>query len=382
MVDLACAGSVNTINNPRKMKRLVTTILLISICFVGFSQHISRTLSFRLESLSGQPIQQKYIYLEQNDSIVARAMTYFDGVAHLVFCCDSISDNYNLIVRQSQECVSKVSLSYFGNNDSQIALPKMKITLENDAFREIGENGVVSRPGKEYDGKFVFGNIPDGIQNYFPFETLLYAVTGYYQEIDSSYYEAFYNMVGHYPSKFEIDSIVNISRNQEANLMQRWFSYNLSMLQEPILHENQINKVFRFSWFVNNGYHRQYEPYSVRIELDNQGNKTACFSYRLWDECEHNPLFCVFSDLDDVIFNTFLNIIQKMEFWESPSLIEKDGSFDKGSTNIFEANIDGQYHVIFRGEGEDEGMEELREFLWGLTGLGENKIVHRRQRIE
>lgn len=364
------------------MKRIVTTTLLVFVCFVGFSQHINRALSFRLESFSGQPIQQKYIYLAQDDSIVAKAMTCFDGVAHLVFCCDSIRANYTVIVRQSQECVSKVRLGCFGNNDSQIALPEMKITLENDAFREIGEKGIVNQSGKEYDGKFVFGNIPDGIQNYFPFETLSYAVSGYFQEIDSSYYEAFYSMVGHYPSEFEIDSIVGISRNQEASLMQRWFSYNLSMLQEPVLYENQITRVFRFSWFVNNGYHRQYEPYSVRIEVDNQGNRTACFSYRLWDECEHNPLFCVITDLDDVMFNTFLDKIQKMEFWESPSLMEKDGSFDKGSTSILEANIEGKYHVIFRGEGEDEGMEELREFLWGLTGLGENKIVHKRQRIE
>lgn len=50
--------------------------------------------------------------------------------------------------------------------------------------------------------------------------------------------------------------------------------------------------------------------------------------------------------------------------------------------NALEANIDGKYRVIFRGEGEDEDMEELRRFLWDLTGLGENKIVHKRQRIE
>lgn len=363
------------------MKRFVITILLASVCLVGFSQHIRRSMSFRLESLSGQPIQQKYIYLEQDDSIIARAMTYFDGIAHLVFYCDSIRDNYNLIVRQSQECVCKVELRCFGNNVSQITMPKMKITLENDAFHMV-EEGMVSSFGKEYDGKFVFGSIPTEIQNYFPLETLLYAASGYYREIDSSYYETFYRTVGHYPSRLEIDSVVNISRNQEASLMQKWFSYNLSMLQEPILYDKQKKSVFRFTWFINNGYYRLYEPFSIRIELDENNNRIAHFTYRRWDECENNPLFCEIKDLDNCLFNRFIVIIEKMKFWESPSLIEKEGAFDKGSTNILEANIDGKYHVIFRGEGEDEGMEELREFLWGLTGLGENKIVHKRQRIE
>ena len=65
----------------------------------------------------------------------------------------------------------------------------------------------------------------------------------------------------------------------------------------------------------------------------------------------------------------------------------KDEVFTTGVENnsilySFEANINGQYHVIFRGEGEDPALDELQKFLWSLTGLGENKIVHRSQRIE
>lgn len=159
---------------------------------------------------------------------------------------------------------------------------------------------------------------------------------------------------------------------QKVNDLKCWRESKLSQLNEPMLCDKNTKESYRFVWY-GDGILHFYDPYCFRIEKVD-GLTFVYFSYQLWDKCEESTLF------HDVFFlrpedcECLSTLISKLN--------QNVKSDNINVTSSFEANIDGQYHVIFRGEGEDPALDELQKFLWSLTGLGENKIVHKKQRIE
>ena len=166
--------------------------------------------------------------------------------------------------------------------------------------------------------------------------------------------------------------------NNSTKYLSRWFSWLLQCLNEPILCNKYPNDVYRFTW-TSLSYIYDYDPYSVRIEVQDDGSAVLFCSYYYNKDNKKNSVCFDVSTISSQSFEKFLQMINRI------GSRNKTFTTDAESHSVFsalEANVNGKYHVIFRAEGEDEGMEELRRFLWNLTGFGENKIVHKRQRIE
>ena len=166
--------------------------------------------------------------------------------------------------------------------------------------------------------------------------------------------------------------------NDFTKYLAKWFSWKLQHLNEPVLCHKYPNDVYRFTW-TSLSYIYDYDPYSVRIEVQEDGSAMVFCSYYYNKDNKKNAVCFDVVTISAQSFEQFLRIMKEVDLRDKVFTQDID---NHTVFNAIEANIDGKYHVIFRGEGEDEGMEELREFLWSLTGLGENKIVHRRQRIE
>lgn len=166
--------------------------------------------------------------------------------------------------------------------------------------------------------------------------------------------------------------------NNSTKYLSRWFSWQLQRMNEPILCHNYSNDVYRFTW-TSLSYFYGYDPYSVRIEVQENGSALLFCSY--YDNKDNKKNEAYF----DVVTISSQSLEQFLQIMKEVDLRDKTLTRDIENHSVFyslEANVNGKYHVIFRSEGEDEGVEELRRFLWDLTGLGENKIVHKRQRIE
>ena len=366
------------------MKHIIVTIVLLFIGLTSWSQE-TRIQTFRLYSLDDTPVE-KTVYYCQDDTILHSCSAWSDGT--IIMRLDKKLDKSGIYmaIRQDEKTVYRIKLDYFDEYDS-IVLPFVKIKLVEDRLVKVQPDNQMKRSYDIEDFKIVYRVNPDnhlGFKRYFPIESLTYSYEGYFSLMsDSSYYERFYDVVGRYPTDHDIDSLVLSEMREDAEFYENWCSLNLYELKEPVLFEEDQTNVYRFTWFINNGVHRLYEPYSIRIEPDDgRGDAIMYFCYRYWDYCEESSVFCDIIPIENDVYKLFLQLIGKMNFWEKPSVIDDKDSFGGSYLNILEANIEGKYHVIFRGDGEDAGMEELREFLWGLTGLGENKIVHRRQRIE
>ena len=213
--------------------------------------------------------------------------------------------------------------------------------------------------------------------DYFPLEKLKLSHSHYRNLVEKRLNsELFKKAFGHYPTEKELDSLADIECENDAREIANWINNRLFVLEEPVLSSGNKQQVIRFTWCKNRVIYT-YVPYCMRIEPNNQSGALMFVSYILWDACEENLLYHDIIPIDD---STYYKIVDKAKGMVSNNNLSVCDQ--GGANNIFEMYSNGQYHVIFRGDGEDEGMEELREFLWKLTGLGENKIVHRRQRIE
>ncbi len=366
------------------MKNIIVTIVMLLFGLTSLSQE-TRIQTFRLSSLNGTSAENTIHYC-QNDTILHSCSAWSDGTVIMRLDKKLDKGGIYLAIRQDETTVYRIKLDYFDEHKS-IVLPFVEITLVEDRIVKTQPDIQPKRSCDIEDFKIMYRVNPDNhhdFKRYFPIESLTYSYEGYFSMMsDSSYYERFYDVVGRYPTDHDIDSLVRSEMKNDSEFYENWCSLNLYELKEPVLFEESQTNVYRFTWFINNGIHRLYEPYSIRIEPNAvRGDAIMYFCYRYWDFCEEFPIFCDIIPIEGDVYRLFMQLIGKVNFWEKPSIIDDKDSFAGSYLNILEANINGQYHVIFRGDGEDEGMEELREFLWGLTGLGENKIVHRRQRIE
>ncbi len=355
--------------------------LLLFLSLSGFSQDLLR-IGLLVSPLDEEKVCRGNVYLCISDSILKRCSVR-QGQA--CFTINSLNlDKYVIAIPQGDGSVYRVGLSALLLCQEPIIMRSMKISVDvSIADKSIDEEQeVIHKPNtyywiSPYRTKEDILNEFGELLWYFPTEKLIRPYS-YYDEFASKNinFDLYKSVYGHYPTKKDIDSIIKKQSFTDAELLAGWYSDRLIRLKEPILCNGYSQEVFRFTWSSEAAYHT-YDPYCMRIEPDNHGGAMLYFSYLKWDICEEYSLYCDLFLMDQATYGEFCKIIQDTALWSDMPILD-----DGGSNLILEANVNGQYHVIFRGEGEDEGMEELREFLWSLTGLGENKIVHRRQRIE
>ena len=221
----------------------------------------------------------------------------------------------------------------------------------------------------------------DTVRWFFPTKTLMNVDAQEGKIKNSCYIENFYNEFGRYPSESELDNLAENMSIGTAEDLIGWYSWHLLRLNEKELYNETTRNVYRFT-MVSNKYFYTYEPYSMRIEICKDGGAVLYFAYEIWDECDQHDLYCDIVPLDEDCFVKFIKLFQQLGFWEASYTENPNKLYETEVTYIIEALVNGQYHVMFRGAGEDEALDGLQEFLWELTGLGKNKIIHFRQRIE
>lgn len=319
----------------------ILTLLFLIIHTTVYSQDV-RKLTLEIRNLKDGTGFCGNVYLNTDDGISQRFRCN-DGNAVVYFFEETIQIGHtSLTIRQDEDGVANVNMDCLLRSNATIKLPKMSV--------EVKEFKYVPMPTE----------ISEALQ-LFPSRSVEPKL-----KLDLQEYESYF------PKK------VFRTGNNSTKYLSKWFSWHLQRMNEPVLCHKYPNDVYRFTW-TSLSYFYEYDPYSVRIEVQEDGTAILfCSYYYNKDNKKNAACFDVIS-ISSQSFEQFLQIINEID------LRDKTFTRDVENHSVFyslESNINGQYHIIFRGDGEDEGMEELREFLWALTGLGENKIVHRRQRIE
>lgn len=336
-------------------------------------------------------LNYRSVYLMTKDTILQK-VPLFNNEATFYFKNDVDENKTYVVLRQNKECIFRIKLKDLIQDGRCFQLLETEVSLVEDNTISEEDSTVFLRnktkPYYEYERKLWPDFSPEGqmrlydtVRWFFPTETML-NVDVQKERIHNSYYlQNYHDEFGRYPSEQELDTLAKNMSVGTAEELIGWYTWNLLRLKEDELCNGSLKDIYRFT-MVSNTYFYTYEPYSMRIEPNVDGTAIMFCSYERYDECERKTLYCDIVPLGAEDYSRIQNIVKQMRFWEAKPTENPYDLYKTAKTNILEANIDGKYHVIFRGEGEDEGMEELREFLWGLTGLGENKIVHKRQRIE
>lgn len=361
------------------MKQII--IIFYIIAFFAFNVQSQDVTEYRFSVLSskGEKINGKKLYLADKEGPFIDEYIH-DGI--VAFCLDektSLNDIY-IVLKQSDNHFSRIKLTYFTECGLSINLPSMIVKLiEKRIIKDeiatipianIPQEGIISK--EEF--KFRYGS--DSL--FFPAKLLVGYDTAYSNMISQAVtFEKFYSQYQYYPKKEVIDSLKEAAILNLGEQKARWLSWQLIQLNEPILCRNIHKNVYRYEWCYNGTKNLTYNPYSIRIEPTDLGKATMYCSYSLSDFCGNYQIYCDVIPVNEINYSYFISLIAKLDFYEKDSVL---GSGETSS--ILEANINGQYHVIFRGEGEDPALDELQKFLWSLTGLGENKIIHKRLKIE
>lgn len=375
------------------MKKL-SILILLQIMLLPLQAQENRRLRFQVVGIDSTVMRSKMVYYIHMDTIFDRQETDHDG--HVFFSIPEMEDYEEdyVVIRQDENSIAKIKLKCFLDTSYWIKLPKTKIRLFSNCSCKCSENSEIALlpHNDSYDNKKCYSNgysydelkMHFGyVDWYFPTELFIQPQIQYNKIIhDSLYCCRMSKTLGHYPTNRDIDSLANLISAYNAEHFVGFYSFVLMKFHEPVLWEkSEAEKdVFRYSWISEDLFY-SYEPYTIRIEHYNDWS-VVYLSYQKRNDCDEEELIFEVIPIKDSDFQCFLMLLKSTDFNNSPTIREGEGLFDVLKTNILEANVDGQYHVIFRGEGEDPALDELRKFLWSLTGLGENKIVHKRQRIE
>lgn len=352
------------------------------------------TQTLRIINVEANPSKWKshknYIYLMTHDTVIGHSSP-FNGISDFYLYENIKEDETYVVVKQDGDIVSRVRLDHL-KNKKNVSLSGLTLTLNKDVLisgneldsmqkklsRTVYDPGTKLWPDFSPEGQMLFN---DTVRWFFPTEIMLNVDVQKERIYNSYYLQNYYDEFGRYPTEQELDTLAKNMSIGTAEDLIGWYTWNLLRLKEDELCNGSLKDIYRFT-MVSNTYFYTYDPYSMRIEPDRDGTAVMYCSYERYDECERKTLYCDIVPLGLEDYSRIQNIVKQMRFWEAKPTESPYDLYKTKKTNILEANINGKYHVIFRGDGEDEGMEELREFLWGLTGLGENKIVHKRQRIE
>lgn len=219
------------------------------------------------------------------------------------------------------------------------------------------------------------------VRHFFPHDVLVEMEATRKEVTDESYRSRFYHGYGRYPTQHETDSLTTLMAKKTADVLENWYSHELLDLNEPVLCSNYPNEVYRLSWNCKTaGY--VFDPYSFRIEIGDKGKAVLYCSYRKVDDCDSISVFCDVIPLTDKELLGLRNILENCGFSEKHSVFDIHKLIGEDVNLVFEANVNGQYHIVFRSEGEDEDLDKLQKFLWELSCLGENKILCKKQKLK
>ncbi len=319
----------------------IITLLFIVVYSLAYSQDVKK-LTLEIKYLDDGSGYCGNVYLKTDEGL-SQPYLCENGNVQILFFENIIQTERTFItIRQSNDCIANVNMDCLLSSKAPIKLPKMSV--------EVKDFNYVPMPTELSE-----------ILKLFPIGREETKLRPDLQEYGN-----------HFPKK------VSRTGNDFAKYLSRWFSWLLQCLNEPVLYNKYPNDVYRFTW-TSLSYIYDYDPYSVRIEVQDDGSAMLFCSYYYNKDNKKNAVCFDVSTISSQSFEQFLQRVKDID------LKDKVFTTDIENHSIFyslEANIGGKYHVIFRGDGENEGMEELREFLWSLTRLGGNKIVHKRQRIE
>lgn len=323
------------------MKIIKLLSLLLIMSFPAFSQNI-KELTLEIKDLENDTGYCGNVYVK-TDNGISQPYSCENGNVQIIFTENPLQIERTFItIRQNNTCVANINMKCLLSSNAPIKLPKMSVEVKK--FIDITTPTEISE---------VLKLLPNGID-----ESKLKPDL----KDDSSFF----------PKR------VFRKANDRTKYLANWFAWQLQFLNEHTLCDNYPNNVYRLTW-ISNQYSYEYDPYSVRIEMQKDGFAILFCNYYCSEEKGRDKINCDIISLDSQSIEQFMQKVNDLNV--------KDEVFTTGVENnsilySFEYSINGQYHVIFRGEGEDPALDELQKFLWSLTRLGENKIVHKRQRIE
>lgn len=371
----------------------ITFVLVLQIVLSTMYAQESRMLELQLVGRDSLELYSKMIYYMRMDTVFDTQVIDDDGQVAFSFTeMKDYEDDY-VLIRQDENSIAKIQLRCLLDTEEWITLPKLRIRLFSNRLSMCPKNHRIAvlphNNGIDYKKWYSNGYSYDELKRHFGYVDWFFPTELFYQPQiqynkiihDSLYCSRMSQVLGHDLTIREIDSLANLIAAYDAEHFVGFYSYVLMKFHEPVLWGKikTEKEVFRFSWISENTF--SYEPYIIRIEHLNNNKSVVYLSYQKLNDCDDEELFFEVFPIKESEYQCFRVLLESTDINNSATIKEGKGLFDTLMTNILEANIDGQYHVIFRGD-EDERMEELRRFLWDLTGLGENKIVHKRQRIE
>ena len=366
------------------MKTKVAFVLFLMLAHaVAYPQQVRR-LSIEILNFPDGGGYNGTVVLTTDDG-VCQSADCKDGTLDLYFF-DYLANDASLTIKHGQGRTTNVSLGCLLHIKSILQTPYATIKVVENKIVAIDDmNFLISLlPNRQIEPKIRPDFSPDWQRRttdtviwYFPTETLL--DIDYYDNLieDTAFLKGYYNEYGCYPDKREKKRLARDMSTRAAEFAGGWYSWNLLRLNEPVLCNGSVNDIYRFTWIANTFFH-EYDPYSVRIERQDEGSAIVYCNYESRSGKEISSLCCNIFFINANTFNQFLELVNTIRFEKGKTLTHQKGWQNSSVTMILEISNNSKYHVIFRGNGEDEGMEELRHFLWNLTGLGENKIVHMR----
>lgn len=364
-----------------KTMKYIFQIIFLLIQMRIYAQDNVRELTFQISTKEGAAANLIESYLNRGETTIEQ-MVITDGSTCCQIGLEEPVEEYWLVLSKEESCICRVNLARLLRQENGIQTQIATVSVIGDSLVEKPSLIAPSFQSFRFFDLYSYSkkhhiNRYGCLKWYFPTELLLNQDTSYYNYVSQWYNEEkYFRDYGIQPKEGLIDSLRTAQFQFRAECLAGWYSDRLIQLNEPILCNGYPRDVYRYTWSTNAVY-CTYDPYCMRIEFDEEENAIMYCSYLRWDDCEGYALYCDIVPLQKSEITELLSLLRRIHQDSAKPLLDNGGS-----NNILESNLNGQYHVIFRGDGEDEGMEELREFLWGLTGLGENKIVHKRQRIE
>ena len=367
-------------------RTFIWTVAILLLSLHSFSQ-TSRKLVLSVVPNDKSTVECRSLFLMSGEIILLK-VPIFENRA--IFCLDGemIDSNTYLAIRNKCKGIERVRLDYLKGSKS-IRMTDVVISLTNDSVCEnleiakYGKDEFVSSEDMKQWLDFTPENqklLTDTVRWFFPTELLNDVESHRKYLADSIYLSNYKRDFGRIPTAKEFDSLCRRTAFNTAETLIGWYSWHLLRLQEKELCNGCVNNTYRFTMISNFRYYN-YEPCSFRIELRDDGQAVLYCSYEKRNAYE-KELYCDIYPMDEQYMSEFQRLLNKIDFWNACPNDEPASLAEKNINYILEANVNGQYHVIFRGEGEDPALDVLQKFLWNLTGLGENKIVHKRQRIE